>query len=67
MKIGLTTVSIAVATVGSYKVTIVANDIMNPHDGTIVKTFLLDYNAGGIPLTLALADILRMVNEQLSR
>lgn len=67
MKLGLTTISIAVAGIDGYKVTIVGNDLDDLYGDLLTRTFRFDYKAGGVPLDVALSEILRMVNEQLSR
>lgn len=67
MKLGLTTVSIAVAGINSYKVTIVANNLSEPFADAFVRTFLLDYIGGETPADLAVKELLQMMVEELSR
>lgn len=67
MKLGLTTVQIAVAGIDSYKVTVIGNNLHDYANNGYLKTFLLDYQAGGVPLDIAVNDLLRMVVEELSR
>jgi len=67
MKLGDATLYVRISELGTYTVQLSANDVHAPFYGDRQRQFTFELPTGQRPIIVDLADLLRMVAEELSR